>query len=381
MVITLKANLRKSKADKDGCCPVAISIRGAGEEKYHHTKIKVRPDQWDGEKIGKAVPNYDILNNTITTLIAETERKILLLQAAREPVTPAIVKALMEPSDHRSKGNDFHAFHKDYIKYLSTRFSAGYIRHLEVEQRQLAKYAPVLRFSDITDDWLERYEMQLDCAPTTKHTKMKRVKEVIDRAVAKGKIAAQHVASYKLPVYETPDGAYLTLAQTEVISDAIYKGELDFNAALKKVACYFLIECYSGIRFSDWHRFKVETLIHGRNLKVRAKKNGEPVYIPLDKFTRLDAILHYVTSNKIVFDLAEQKTNLLLKVLSATLKLPIPDLTTHVGRHTCGTLLGEMRWTTAEIAECLGISEKTAKTYVKHLRDKVRNAAERSGGL
>lgn len=380
MDITLKANLRKRKADKNGLCPIGISIRGGGDEKYHYTQIKVLPGQWVDGKITTDAPNSDILNNRIKSLIAGVDRKILLMHAAGEEVTLEVVKGLFQP-EGKDKSGDFHAFHSSYIKYLKSNFSPGYIKHLEVEQRQLKKYRPTLRFSDINDDFLEQYEMQLTCAATTKHTKMKRLKEVVDRAVAKGKIDGKKVATYKLPPYVEPEGQYLTLPQTEIIANAIYEGDLDFNANIKKVACYFLVECYSGIRFSDWHRFKIETLLRDRNFKVRAKKNKEPVYIPLNVFKRLGTIIDYIVANDIVFDLKERETNIMLKALPVVLKLPIQDLTTHVGRHTCGTLLGEMGYNDREIAEILGISEKTAKTYRKNTRQGLNNAFEKHGGL
>lgn len=52
-----------------------------------------------------------------------------------------------------------------------------------------------------------------------------------------------------------------------------------------------------------------------------------------------------------------------------------------MGRHTCGTLLGEMGYNTSEIAQVLGISVQTAQVYVKHTRQGLENAFNKYGGL
>ena len=56
-------------------------------------------------------------------------------------------------------------------------------------------------------------------------------------------------------------------------------------------------------------------------------------------------------------------------------------LTTHIGRHTCATLLMEMGYSTADVAQVLGISEQTAKTYAKATRQGLENAFRKYGGL
>jgi integrase len=148
---------------------------------------------------------------------------------------------------------------------------------------------------------------------------------------------------------------------------------------MHKIACFFLVECLSGIRFSDWGKFKIETLVKNRNFRVRAQKNKEPIYLPLDKFKRLGRIVDYIAEKELKFDITEQATNRLLKYLGS--KIGKPDLTTHVGRHTCGTLLGEMGYSTRAISEVLGISEKTAKRYVKATRQGLKTEFDRFGGL
>ena len=56
-------------------------------------------------------------------------------------------------------------------------------------------------------------------------------------------------------------------------------------------------------------------------------------------------------------------------------------LTTHVGRHTCATLLGEAGWNDNQIAEVLGVTPQTVAIYRKNTRQGIKNIQEKLGGL
>ena len=97
-------------------------------------------------------------------------------------------------------------------------------------------------------------------------------------------------------------------------------------------------------------------------------------------FTRLGKVIDYITKHNIRMKVELQVANRELKLLGRELKLKF-GLTTHIGRHTCGTLLGEMGYSTRSIADVLGISEMTAKRYVKQTRQSLNYEFESKGGL
>ena len=60
------------------------------------------------------------------------------------------------------------------------------------------------------------------------------------------------------------------------------------------------------------------------------------------------------------------------------------ELTTHDGRRTFATLLGELGMTTRFIADAMGVTERTAIGYIKHTVRSMRNEMEdlrRRGGM
>lgn len=375
------ALVKKYKEDTEGYIKIKVWLPGKNKHLPKSTKYKIPTNHWDSEnEIVKKSFGQEalIINREI-----HKEKQIIVDRFNEDlkknvQFTEAYIKSVLNA---KGQAGDFIQFFYNHLQYIQSKFTLGYYKHFLVEYNKLIAFAGEnLSFSDINTSFLERYEISMKVAATTKATKMRRLSEIINKAIDQEYISKKQIAGYKWPVYNEPERMYLTLDQTERLANNIYKGEYDSDMELKTVSCYFLVECYSGIRFSDWGKFEVEKLVNQRNLKVRAKKNGEPVYLPLHIFTRLGRIVDYIMDNNINIKLTEQATNRILKHVGRELKLKF-TLTTHVGRHTCGTLLGEMGYTTTQISEVLGITEQTAMTYIKRTRQGLDNAFARHGGL
>jgi integrase len=394
MDITLKATLRKRNPDKDGLCPIAIAIRGGGRELYCATGVKVLPDHWVNGSITKGVKNYDILNSSISKRILDAERKVLLLQSENKPVTLELVKGLLKPEQQKTEGFlDFYRAYIDNIKITSKK-APGTIAIWETEYNSLKEFTKgVLPFSAVTHDMLDAYHVYLaqyavrvrdgkdvGYKPTTLHKKLKKLLQIIRSAVRKGKMSATQVDGFEMVKYVEPETHYLTLRQTQELSNRLYAGEFDGNLTMRLVVAFFLVECYGGIRFGDWHRFEVETLIQKSKFKVRTAKTGAAVYLDLSIFTSLAKILDYIKTNDMHFNLTEKTANQTLKTIGKLLDLKFP-LSTHDGRRTFGTLLGELGYRESFIAEAMGISAVTARRYIKITGQNMSAEQARVGGF
>lgn len=382
---SVKVVLHKHKAsDLEGYLYLRVKVPGEKKYKQKALGYKVPVKLWDAEnqKIRRGFPDFEEINMDLDSQRVAFKK---WLQSDSEKGKAITEHTLTERlSGKRYSPGSFIAHFEQHIDYLASRQSKGYVNHWRVEYRHLVKYAgDRLAFEDITAKWLERYEMELskDVNPkTTLPTKIKKISELITKAIKRGEMSAQQVAGYKFPTYVSPERNYLTLEETDKIWENIMKGTYSDQPQMLMVAVYFLVECYSGIRFSDWSRFKVEKLMHHDNLKVRAKKNGEPVYLPLKHFPRLKKVLDYISENDIKFSHSMKETNIKLKSVGNLVGLDF-ELTSHKGRHTCGTLLGELGYAAKDIAEVLGISENTAKIYIKQTRKGLLTTLERYGGL
>ncbi len=372
--------VKKTASSIEGYIKIAVYVPSTHRPKYQSTGYKILVKDWDKENqiVKRSCTDFQTINyecqkqrDTIEAVFKDALKK-------DKSFTEAYIVDTLKP---KSVAGSFLQFYKTFLELQEKRNSSGYFKHWEMEYRRLEKFAgPNLAFEDITVNFLERYEKSLKYAPTTINTIIKRLNEVINRAIERELISPKQVAGFKLPGYKQPETKYLTLAQTEKIANLLYDGKLDSQPLLRTTAAFFLVECYGGIRFSDWSKFEVEKLIEERNFKVRATKNNQPIYLNLDKFKRLDKIIQYIAANDIKCNLTEKSANLMLKDLQVLIGIDW-GLSTHDGRRTCGTLLAEMGYNTRAIALVLGISEQTAKTYIHNTKQELKHVMERFGGL
>lgn len=350
-----------------------------------NSHIYIHPDRWDEQHREATGKHASAINTRLSNLTDEIKGKLYKLQAFTENVSKEAVLAVLEGG----KANSVVAFFDKFIDSLRTPDKKGEtsnkntIKKWVSERNRLNDYNPDVTFGEIDVDWMERY--QAHCgkdlnAKTSLPVTMRKLKEILRKADSKGLYDISKIKGYKRPTYKDPDRPYLTLAQTDTISELIYSGKLDFDEARRLAACFFLVECWAGIRFSDWGKFRIEKLIDSHGLKVRTTKTNTPIYAPLDNSPRLKKILDYITDNGLVFDLTEQHTNRLLKDIGKSMKLPFA-LTTHVGRHTNAVLLLDLGYSYEYVAEFLGVSLRTAMIYGKITRVRLNREYEKLGGL
>lgn len=399
---SIKIELRKVKAtDKDGYLFLRVKLANT-PPLLKSLGYKVPLKYWDEEKqqVKHTMPvSYDDANTPAHINDDLYQQKLHLSTAFRElsrqgkPVTKEAVQKLMRAEDIEGSFIQFFSEHVAFIgrkdKEGNTVRNKGYVDHWEGELLRIKAYAGTsLDFKDITPEWLRAYETALlkgfgdykGIQQTTLHTKMKRLREVIKAATLHGHMKPVQIAGYNWPAWKDPERKYLTAAEVDKIADLVYNGELDDSEVLKQIAAYFVVECYAGIRFSDWARFELETIVKEEAFKVRAKKNGEPVYLYLQYWPKLRRMLHYIRDNHIRFNLAEPVANRNLKIVGAKAGISL-HLTTHVGRHTCATLLGQLNYSDLEGAEILGITPDTFRKYHKYTRQGSKAAQQKHGGL
>lgn len=388
--VELKLHKKKS-TDDFGYIYLRVGVPGEKEYKNKSLGYKIPVSHWDNEtrRVKKGFPNYQLINTDIEKQKNNIDKELIADSLDDREHTSMTINQKLHG---KKRGRDFVGFFQEYLDYVNSKdkdgegkHSKGYLLHWKTEFNRLEAYldGSALPFSAIDSDWLEKYEMHVAKkvnTNTTLNSIFKKFKQLVDRAIARELISPSKVAGYSWPAYMPPDRSYLTHKEVEKIANLVYNGEYDHTETKRKVAAYFVIECYSGIRFSDWSRFKIETLIDDEAFKVRAKKNGEPVYLYLKHWPGLSKMLNYVRANDMKFDLSEPETNRVLKELGNKLGFDL-KLTTHVGRHTCATLLGEAGWNDNQIAEVLGVTPQTVAIYRKNTRQGIKNIQEKLGGL
>lgn len=380
---------KRSATDKEGFINIRISIPNTNSYKHKSTGHKVAVKFWDAkaERVKPSGPDAGNINADIHNQKNKIETELTQRQLSGQPFTQHYIESII----NGSSGVSLIEYFKERIAYISAprkndtkKYSPNYIIALNKVLSSLERYSSSIMFADINIKWLQTFEAHYAktlAGGTSLPTLMSRVRSILISADAVGLFDMKTIGGYKWPSYKNPPRPYLTLAETDRIWKAIEDGSLDGDPSLRTIAAYFLVECYAGIRFSDWGKYEIETLISDRSLKVRATtKTGQPIYLPLTKSPRLSKVVDYIIENHLKFGYTEQFTNRQLKVLRGIVGLNLA-LTTHVGRHTAATLFLELGYSKETVAEILGISGKTVDIYAKMTRRKIDAEYNLLGGL
>jgi len=117
------------------------------------------------------------------------------------------------------------------------------------------------------------YLKEIGLKPNTIGSHIKRVKRLMNEAV-EDKLTTNlehHKRDFKVDV----DTVYLTEAEIQ----ALYELEIDIPEK-RRVRDIFVLNCFTGLRHSDWSKVSFEN-IHNGNLYVRTQKTDEPVILPV----------------------------------------------------------------------------------------------------
>jgi len=359
MNFSVTAVLLKNRIPEDGIYKIAIRTTINRKSKFETTGYKATEKEFVK---GKFVDNK-IANRAIAQEIAKREQRISELLASGEEIS---IEKLNKPVRQT-----FKEFCDSQVKKLATSKEPGTLRNYE---KQLKKWFAFYSGWDITPKKLNDYKIILSKSGLSENSiwdSFKVLKKFYRLAMNEGLVKENpFVRMESAPKYESIAPEYLTLEELDKIEN------LDLPENLAVVRDYFLLECYSGLRFSDWNRFTVETISGERNLKVRAKKNGEPVYLPIDSSPRLARVIDRVNG----YSHSLEHTNRFLKLISIQAELT-KNLRTHIGRHTFAVMCANLGLSVETTAELMGISMKVASVYYKVTRTKVKDEFKAWGAI
>lgn len=322
------------RKDKNGQQKIQIRVI------YNRTRVYLTTDF----KTGSDNPK---INASVRKQITDAED--LLLDAIRGgSISAAEFKTLYKKEKAKS------IYLIDYIQTLTERLklSKGTLSHYT----SLGNKVGLVKLSEINIPWLEKFEKSLTLDGNTINANMKRFKSILFKAAAEGFIKEESFKRYRVPAYKQKLVDYLTEKEVKAVTKIVKA----VNVHAKKVAgYYFLLSCFTGWRISDVKRFN-SSMIHGNNIVIRAKKNGQIVSFPI--IPRLKEVLKFVTKNP--FDISEQAAREFIREIARDAGIT-KKLKFHSSRHTFGMILMSNGFTMDEIAEKLGDSVLISKVYAR----------------
>jgi integrase len=409
-LFTIRIVQREDRISKKQLCPLYICVTVQRKRTYHSLGISVTKDEWDDAKsqIKGSVTNAATLNMRITSELTRIQRE-LLTAVDNETLNANTGKA----ATRRKK--DFYEYAESIAAALRAKGQEETARRQLNNLPSIKAYAgEKLEIAHINKAWLKGYQSFCEkepladrsskkktaadsdkkpaadkkpkkaAAPNTVWSRFKYLRSLLLAAVEDKYIEVCPIGKkrggYPMPKYEEVFKDYLTFEEVDKFVALLGSPGLSANDDL--VLSFFLVECTAGIRHSDWSRFRIEKLIHNDALKVgETKKTAEPVYVPIGAGTRLEKVLNHIKNNGLVYTAKESAAaNRTLKILSKVAGIGKP-ITTHTGRHTCGTLFLEKGYSRESVAEILGVTLRVVDTYAKMTRQKVRNEFDKLGGL
>jgi integrase/recombinase XerD len=348
MGYNIVTSIRGDQLDKRGEAVIFVSIyegkRRVGKKSLGN---KVLPTQWDYDKqrVKKSHPNSTLLNSLIAREVAAIEKKLLEDEAVHGQVVISDILA----SD-RTKGQSFYEFAEKQI--AQKNYAAQTRRTYGVYLEKMKAYRPRLWLSDINYQFLQGYEAHLrDELGNTANTVWSNLKFI--NTITNDAIKCKHLISdpfkvYARPKYKQTKRTFLTPGELANI-ESYEEGATD--TSLRTVANYFLFMAYTGLRFSDAIRFKVEAhVVNGERIVMETQKTKQPTNLFINDKVRRYA--WYVDANPLTISGVD--FNRKLKIIAAACGID-KKVSSHVARHSFGASL-----------VTLGVPEKVAQGLLAH---------------
>lgn len=352
---------------------IQIEVRYEKKRKWISTGIKVFKDQWHDKRYIVNSLDSDELN----------ERLFL----CKEKID-SYFNSLMEKGNSFS-WDDFDIFLKRMDTSTSSETFIDYVAR-RIEERNdikpstkanhrklltsLDEFGKIFFFSDLTKSNVADYYNFLlgkeviiqgkvqKLKLTTTSSYMKFLKVYINDAIQHDKLDKNPCNGLKVKRGSAENGRWLSLEELSRIENIE-----NIPSSLKIIRDLFLIQCYTGMAYTDLMDFSPEKLTEIDGVTVlsgKRKKSGES-YVTVIYPTLKNLLDKY---NYNIPKRTNQSYNRALKILSMACNIDKP-LATHWARRTCGMLMLNKGYSIEVVAKVLGHSDikTTQQCYAKIL--------------
>jgi site-specific recombinase XerD len=375
---------RKNKLNKKGLGLIQIEVYlTRTDKKYISTKLYVAPNQWDNKTglINNKHDNFIKLNSYLKSIVKKIEDYELQLINKGENLTFYLLENFLsaDPSD------TINDFINNELEKGPGQLSSGTYIHMKSFYKTLNSFNSNIRYQDISFDLINEFNRFLINKKLKTNTIAKQhslFRKFINLAIMKDILSVEKNPYRKFKIKTSSSGRNsLTFSELAKIEELNYSEKYHMH----KIRDMFLFCCYTGLRFSDGIYLREEAISktdQGYIVEVIMKKIEKPVYLPcytlfegkpdkiIAKYINNDT--PYLFGNKIT----NQYFNRELKTIEHDAKLTM-KLTSHIARHTFGTLLAEIKPDPYLVMDLMGHSNlKTSMIYIHNSRDRVNRQLE-----
>jgi len=334
----------KGAKDNDNRIPVAIRINDGGKRSYKTLTIRVVKEQF---KKGKVInhPKAKEYNDIIKKKIVEYEAGIIT--ATPKKADPDFLDYAQTCIDNwRSRKKKEESTLEQYASEIN----------------KLRDYKEGVKMSGIGNAYfngLLSYCYKKGNVENTAWKTFSKVHAILEQARKDGLLVSNPLDDYEdRPKYTDPTRDYLTKEQLTAVER--FAGSVD-SPAQKHATLWFLIGCYTGLRYSDMKTFNKKDHIKSGRLIKENIKTGEIVSLPFT--SKIKALFEAVEYKPL--SITNEAYNRMLKVIAKRCDIEM-NMTAHTSRHTCGMLCANAGISIEVTAKILGHSStKHTGVYYK----------------
>ena len=375
--LTMYAVLEKRKDLKGGYHPVKLRITYNRSYRDYGTRQKATLKEW--EKITAAKPKGTAADKKIQVLAVLQRAYDILLEI--DPFTFQDFKDVYLDKKNNDKYNIYN-WYDDKINELKENNQLGTAETYKYSMRalkEISKKREVLKFDDITVNFLKKFEAAIN-SPTTTGIYLRPLRHIFNRA---NKIVSHYPfekGAYKIP---TPRNNKKALTKDEIKS--IYLYEPPQGSPEKFYRDIWLFSYFAnGMNMKDICQLKYSNIkgdyIEFRRAKtINSNKNTRPILIDLTSDLKKIIVEHgtlqnYIfpflkkdmdaTKEMIAIKQATKQTNKYIKRVAKNLEIKA-EVSTYTARHSFATILKNAGVAPSFIGESLGHSSlKTTENYL-----------------
>ena len=392
--------LRKTRPNKESKYPVYIRIRVNKDKMEYPSGQYVHAEHWDdtAQKAHK-FKGAGTVNGMLDTAKANINQAVAQLYMSKAEVSLDNIRLLLKGEPVQ----ETHTFirvarehNENFEKQVGKKYSYGSYKNYKTTLKYLIDFVP--QYSGRKDIDLKAVNYRFceafftylttakNCHVNGANKQIQRLKKIINYAIRSGYLQNNPMASYSIEF--TPVNK-IALSMDEINKLAALQLQ---RQVLKDVRDVFLLQCYTGLSYSDIRQLSKKHISAGENgalwIRMKRQKTNVSFGVPLlpaallilDKYlpnAEPDTPLMPVISN--------QKMNDALKLLQELAGISV-NLTTHLARHsfastitlnngvpisTVSRMLGHTKLSTTQIYA--KVLEKTIGSDMLLLEQKLRS--------
>lgn len=335
---------------------VSVLVANGRDRRYFSTGVKVMRSQWHQTSHVVNHPDCLFLN--------------IKIEAIRKPIVEALASMML-------RGVPF-SFEELRAMVSVRKFDGSFMRYVEqrINERTdisettrhdhramfntLKKFGKIERFSDLTertvrdlDSWLRAR----GCAQTTIGKYHKNLRGYINEAISTDLLDKSPYRNFKIDKGKSKGRRFLTEKELDLVRVAKFA-----DPGVARARDLFVFQCFTGLAYADLVRFdfsQVERRGERYVLRDIRQKTGEDYYVVL-LTPALEILRKYDFRLPLV---SNQLYNERLKSVGVVIGR---SLTSHMGRHTCATMMINKGMPLELVARVLGhTNTKQTMLYAK----------------